>query len=54
MSQGNIPEAIEDARLSIGNQPFQDGQMESNGAYRPLQDIHLNTCEFWRTVHYRL
>jgi hypothetical protein len=54
MSEGNIPEAIEDACLSIGSQPSQDGQMEENGAYPPLQDIHLNTCEFWRTVDYGL
>jgi hypothetical protein len=54
MSEGNIPEAIEDAYLSIGIQPFRDGQIEKNGAYRPLQDIHLNTCEFWSMLHYGL
>jgi hypothetical protein len=54
MSEGNIPERIEIAYLSVEIQPFRDGRTAKNGAYPPLQDIHLNTREFWSTVDYGL
>jgi hypothetical protein len=54
MSEGNIPEAIEDTYFSAGNQLFREGRIAKNSAYPPLQDIHLNTCEFWSMVHHGL
>jgi hypothetical protein len=54
MSEGNIPEAIEDTYFSVRNQLFRDGRIAKNRAYPPLQDIHLNTREFWSTVDYGL